>query len=446
MQQPHSLTLTAIFEALDRAGIAYCVTHGFEGYPECIGRDVDLIVAENVSAEKLNRLLAECGAKAGARIVRQNGQHFVLLCEAAGRLPKFLTLDFDSSFDVLGVPFLHADVILQTRRRFKSFWIPEPGTEFSFRLARGISKHTLTPANADRLHALLQEDRTACSASLNGIWEADSRDMLIAAAETGDWQPVLRALSSLHGELYGRCAPSRGPFLAHWLGALGRRIEKLSGSRGYHLVLLGTDGAGKSSVIAELEATAATAFSHVEVLGFPAISNLWKRGSRNTSTPHNLTKRGAAISSLRALFWLAYNLASHVTLRLAKARGVLILNDRHYLDILVDPVRYRYGGPAWLLRLAGMAAPEPDAFVLLNGPPEVIHVRKKELPLEETARQCRDYLELVRLQTRGHTVNAAQSFNGVMHDIYGIVFPEKAAAANPTCAPATTSPAASRRA
>jgi thymidylate kinase len=192
---------------------------------------------------------------------------------------------------------------------------------------------------------------------------------------------------------------------------------------GFHIVMLGPDGAGKSSVVDTLETSMAGAFDHVVVLGFaPPLFKLWRRGPANTSTPHAAKPRSYAVSTIRALFWLAYNLLGHITLRLAKARNTLIVNDRHFIDILVDPVRYRYAGPRWLLNVIRKVMPQPDAIVLLYGPAEVLQARKKELSIEETRRQCRDYLALVKDQKTGMTVDAAQPFEGVMRDVCGIIF------------------------
>ena len=140
-------------------------------------------------------------------------------------------------------------------------------------------------------------------------------------------------------------------------------------------------------------------FAHVHTLGFaPPIYKLWRKAPVNTDTPHALAPRSYGVSVLRAFFWMAYNLSGYVSLRWAKARSTLVLNDRHFVDILVDPVRYRYGGPRWLLKFIWRLMPKPDAIILLNAPPEVLQARKQELTLDETRRQCREYLALVRQQ------------------------------------------------
>ena len=64
----------------------------------------------------------------------------------------------------------------------------------------------------------------------------------------------------------------------------------------------------------------------------------------------------------RALgYWLAYYVAGYwISIRPALARSALVIHDRHLVDALVDPKRYRYAGPARLLRWIWLVMPKPD--------------------------------------------------------------------------------------
>jgi len=97
---------------------------------------------------------------------------------------------------------------------------------------------------------------------------------------------------------------------------------------------------------------------------------------------------------VRAAYWFVYYTFGYVRLHLALARSTLVLNDRHFVDILVDRKRYRYGGPLWLLHLIWRVIPVPNLIIVLNAPPQVLQVRKQEVSFEETARQCNAYLSL----------------------------------------------------
>jgi thymidylate kinase len=128
-------------------------------------------------------------------------------------------------------------------------------------------------------------------------------------------------------------------------------------------------------------------------------------------------------SALRAiLYWLVYYGPGYlVTTRPALARFSLVVFDRHLVDALVDPKRYRYTGPGWLLRLIWRLVPKPDLVILLDAPAEVIQARKCEVSLAETMRQRQEYRALVESMPGGVIVDAARPFEQVAADIDGVI-------------------------
>jgi thymidylate kinase len=97
-------------------------------------------------------------------------------------------------------------------------------------------------------------------------------------------------------------------------------------------------------------------------------------------------------------------------------KGTLLICDRYYHDLLVDPKRYRYGGPAWAAKLIGKLMPQPTLWILLDAPTKVLQVRKQEVTLEETARQRQAYSDFVRKQRKYVIVDASQSLDRVIAD------------------------------
>jgi len=70
----------------------------------------------------------------------------------------------------------------------------------------------------------------------------------------------------------------------------------------------------------------------------------------------------------------------------------IVLADRYAYDILrINNPTVRRG---WFRRLAAALIPSPHVTFFLEGDPEVITARKKELTLNETIRQQRAYREL----------------------------------------------------
>jgi hypothetical protein len=76
-----------------------------------------------------------------------------------------------------------------------------------------------------------------------------------------------------------------------------------------------------------------------------------------------------------------------LVLHVIKIRSGLVVVERGWWDILVDPKRYRLTPTVRLVRLLGRLLPAPDLVLLLDAPAAEIHRRKRELSEREIAAQ-----------------------------------------------------------
>ncbi|KKK82883.1 hypothetical protein LCGC14_2798930, partial [marine sediment metagenome] len=169
------------------------------------------------------------------------------------------------------------------------------------------------------------------------------------------------------------------------------------------VVFLGTDGSGKSSVIHRLSRELSDEFqgSHYVHLR-PGLGRSTRNEGQPVTDPHANTPRSYLGSVVKAFYLLFdYTVGYFIKIRPLR-RSSLVLFDRYYHDMLVDPRRYRYGGPSWLARWVGTVIPKPDIFILLDAPAEVLYARKKEVAFEEVVRQRDAYLNLVRSLSNGY--------------------------------------------
>lgn len=167
-------------------------------------------------------------------------------------------------------------------------------------------------------------------------------------------------------------------------------------SRGLWIAFFGPDGIGKSTVIEHLERQVQPAFDGIVRFHFrPGFRRCGRDGSPVTQ-PHAMRQRSPGISTLKLLFWLGDCWFGYLTaICPGRSHRRLIIFDRYLPDLLVDPVRYRLplrcsGFARWLTALA----PQPDLYVLLDAPAEVVQERKSELPLTESRRQRNAYLKM----------------------------------------------------
>ncbi|MBI2715676.1 MAG: hypothetical protein HYX37_14680 [Rhizobiales bacterium] len=415
--------LLRVFDMLERAGIPYCVLHGYGNFFANIESDVDCIVGANTRAHDLLVLFRRNRHRIGAEVVRYVGHFFVLAGRNPDGSPCFLTLDFATDCDVNDLPLYSGGEILAGRRRYTQCYIPTIDIEFGALLVRSIAKQTLDNERARWLSKLFQQDPERCAVQVARFWTDVNAKLILEAARTGEWIPVCERLADLHDELRWR-AVRRRPlrFLANKVRGLLGRAKRLLRPGGVSVVFLGPDGAGKSSVIDAIGPKLSDVFAHWTCWGFaPSLRHFIRRGKRSTSEPHGLPPRSLPVSLVRLAYWFVYHALAFGTLRLALARSTLVLYDRHFVDILVDQQRYRYGGPVRLLRLLWRFIPKPDLIVLLDAPPDILQARKQEVPFEVTARQREAYLALVRTLPNGRIVDASVSRARVANTISEII-------------------------
>jgi len=104
-----------------------------------------------------------------------------------------------------------------------------------------------------------------------------------------------------------------------------------------------------------------------------------------------------------------------------RAKHGLVVFDRHLLDVLVDPLRYRYAGPSWLARAACRLVPRPDVIVILDASPAVVRARKQEVTPEESRRQSLAYRRLAAETPGAHLVDATGPSEQVLASIMMIL-------------------------
>ena len=209
--------------------------------------------------------------------------------------------------------------------------------------------------------------------------------------------------------------------IGRWTSRLRRWVRPQSG---LHIVFLGPDGVGKSTVIDHMRQALGEAFAGVNYQTFaPAL--LPENLQPKKETPHELPPRSLPISLVKAAWWsICYTAGYYVAVRPPMARAHLVLNHRYLLDAIVDPRRYRYSGPLWLLKAIWRIAPKPDLIILLDAPAEIINARKRETTLAETARQRDGYRALVEGTPGSHIVDVNRPVAETVTEVNEIVLHE----------------------
>lgn len=425
--------------ALERSGHELCVLHGYKSYPERIDSDVDAVSRDPGS---IPRILSEQGVADVVQVFHHEAISFILRGRG-GDTRDLLNLDVATGCAHEGLVLMGAEELLSTYRPFKFFKVPSPGREFVCYLVRRAAKGSLDDTRAARLGELYAEDPAECAEQVRRAFPKPEAALILEAARSGSWAPVRGRLEGLYQAAVSdkrRAHPLGG--LRHRLDAFRRRADRLLRPPGLMVALLGVDGAGKSTVMSRVEGDLAPIFWSVKRYHRrPLASALrWReryfsRGrteSREspetvvTSAPHepHAMPQRSLVASLAKLgfWWVDYALFGYaLDVRPRLVRHALVMFDRYYDDLLVDPRRYRYGGPLWLARLVGRLVPRPHLVVLLDAPAELLWARKREVAFEETIRQREAYLKLVGSLSNGHVVDASEPLDRVVTNVERII-------------------------
>jgi thymidylate kinase len=401
--------LLGVIDALDVAGIPYCLLHGYERYPERVESDVDGILHSKVTPRRLVSLLHAHRGRIGAEVVTWRDYYVVLAGKGADGSPCLLRLDVGVDFELGGRRFYTSGEVLESRRWHRQFRVPAAHVEFGCYLLKKVMKGRLEDEHGRSLSDLYERDPDGCRRQLARFFGGASAAQITAAAASGDWALLRPSLARLGAELRRRHACRA---LGNWACRMaGRAKQVYRPDTGLEVVFLGPDGAGKSSVVQAARGQLGEAFARTACRRFPPalLSRLLRRPEPpSEKNPHGAPPRSWLASVVRAVgYWFGYCGPGYwVTVRMELARSTLVLHDRHLVDVLVDPLRYLYGGPAWLPRLLFRLVHKPDLVILLDAPAEVLHSRKQEVPFEETGRQREAYLALVGSMRNGHVVDA----------------------------------------
>ncbi|HEX5539384.1 MAG TPA: hypothetical protein VFX01_06315 [Methylophilaceae bacterium] len=418
-----------LIKSFESADMPYCILAGYDQYPQHIASDIDFMIPESWS-DRLPAIIAGVAAATGAQLIQalthETTATYYVLARLRGASIAYLHPDSSSDYRRSGRLWLHAETMLENRRRHPSgFWVPSAADAFVYYLIKKIDKGQLNASQAAELTARYAEDPQACTERLFELLPEDEAGLIHnavvrpSAFDGRVWTQVQRNLPNLRQamHMYSDALPWHSNLRQH-LRDLRRVLRRCLQPTGLRIVFLGPDGSGKSSVINQVSQQMAQAFRRVEYRHLRPGKLPQGAHGQIVVDPHGAAVRGKAGSVAKLLhFWASYVAGSVLWTYPHYLRSTLIIFDRYYQDLLADPVRYRYAAPLKLARLLGRLLPQPDMVFILDAPPEVLQARKQEVPFAESQRQRAAYLALAREFRHASIIDSSQPLDQVVNDI-----------------------------
>jgi thymidylate kinase len=370
--------IRAALAGLDRAGIGWVLLR--ESLEPPLAGDIDLLV----SPGDAGRLGAALGAAGFLQLRAAHHWPHRFFYAYSDEADAWVKLDVVDHL-VFGGTALSRKLVkatLDRRRRVDDVWRLSAADEFWALLLHSlIDTPSVAERHARRLAALLDEgvEEGPIFQVLRDCQEASST--AIRLAKNRSWQQA----SPLRDELR-RCVRGSGrgcgQRLTAWLRSRFGLVLNAGGRPGMRVALLGPDGAGKSTLIADL----------AERLPLP--TRTFYLGLYGVQAERRSAAKLSRVVLLRRIvrLWRAYVAGWY-----HRYGGRLVLYDRHGYEALMPARSGHTSSRRRILRLlVGRLAPRPELVVLLDAPSEVLRARKPEHTIRELDGQRRRYRYLAQ--------------------------------------------------
>lgn len=435
--------LTKMFDIMDEEfNNPYIIMNKYDEVPYKLPSDLDMCI----TPDDFNRLdiIIPAIAKGIHLIVVQKIWHgyqkcAYILSPAVPQAPFRLQLDFFTDFSVKHTPRLisYEDMQADTRR-YGRFTVPSYRMEYVFLLMRRIFKNDFDEEHFSVIYNTLATNQDDCFTYLKKFFPEQTASTINSLVKKKDIEGLKSIRPVLWKELQSLSKRnSRGLFRIHFqLSELKRQWFRIKYPVGLCITLLSPDGGGKSSILERITQTCWGAFFGINRMYFrphlmrnPGMLNPLNPVPESTDNPNPHAKKpNGIIKSLIRYFYynvdfiLGYNL-------LVKKKCIqkqMVVFDRYYYDYFVDMKRYRYSLPQWLPRIFAWSIPTPDIIFILDGTPEVLYQRKKELPIDEIARQRLEYQKIAKRYKNAVFINVDNPLDVVVNDVTREILLKKA--------------------
>jgi len=418
--------LSMLFAELSKASIQYCVLRNWHTLPEVVGNDVDLWVAAE-DGIRFEEILYKVAQKLGWRLARRlywlgyPGEGLFVFVKLQTR--EYIMIDTYRHLAWKGLKYVEEDFLYKNAcPHEKGFRVLKPGAEAVCLVMKELLFEGGVRARYyERIRDLVRTDKNRF---IEGLMDVLNRKMTLEILRlilSGKWNQLKRLRWRLILKLATRRLV-RTPLITASLCMRHfylRAKERVQPWGGFLLVLIGPDGAGKTTIAKALLKSpfikrlfSAGVYIYRRFPLFPELktflpSFLKRRLSPSLNLTTGMREDEAPAGIVRCTLYLLYYGLEYFLGRIwlwkvSKRGNRIIVFDRYWYEFIFQ--RWYQRCPKFLLNLLGILAAKPDALIFLDVTPEVAYKRKREKPLTEIQRLHRLCKETIVRSPNGYTL------------------------------------------
>jgi thymidylate kinase len=416
----NSDVLKALFSKWREKCFPFLVLRNHDELPEKITGDVDLLVDASKIREA-ERDVIDSARQCGFVLVNRAWFSPLALFFANLETGEQIHIDLFKNLAWRGVSLADPKSVLERRRDVAAgFPVPHRIDEAVVNLlTRLLYQCKVKEKYRSDLQEVFQSSPKEITDRLTAVmgWKRASHMSHLAAQ--GDWEAIENLKSYWRiGSLKHAILKQPLKFLTTTAWDLQRLLGRIMRPPGVLVMIMGPDGAGKSSLAKALTERLDATFSKEKGLYIH-----WKPQLRTpkesvpVSNPHANPPRPVWLSFIYLVYhWVGFVIGGWLRIFPVKFRNGMVIVDRYFHDLLADPLRYRIHPRTPGIPFLTRRVIQPDLLFVLDAPAEVFQQRKSEVSQEETERQRSRYLKLAGYLEHAFILDACASLDNVGFD------------------------------
>lgn len=396
---------------LNNVHINYAIIGDYQNLPESVGHDIDMWTDDVDSFRQvLFSAIRESGHKVLIDNRTSNGCN-VAFYKREGETIILMKIDVLVDTSWICIPLVDKKAMKENIMPYKDFYVANPESEAVMHFLYPMFQWGFIKKEVYKEDILRHIDTPIFMDVFKKLWGDETANKVLALIKEQRWDAIQNKMPSLRKKALFRGLFTNAfykKFASNVSNVLRRKLQP----SGFCLAFCGLDGAGKTTIIDELNDMFTDLLKSKKVFyGYwrpfvlPEIRELFGRENSKAHVDKEAQKgvtvvepekkpSGRIASFIKFVYyWLDYMLANRKYGSI-RERGGMAFFDRHYIDTVVFPLRFGLKVSKFTMLLFYKFIPKADYTFFLYCTPEEIRRRKEEFSIEEIKEQTMNYMSV----------------------------------------------------